>query len=263
MKGPRFESERRSSLVQHVATKRVRSVGAGLYPGRVFVRNATICVPGRLADDAARREEECGMSPSDTQLIDRPRSRRGVLGLFAAGGGAALAALLGRPERALADDGDSLVLGASNTASSTTSVSANVDDGTVIEVRNGGVGFGVGIHGFSELGPGVRGSGGVGGDFESENIALLVSGAAVFSTIGFGTVPAGRNSVFVADDRVKAEQHIAVTLVSNPGSRDLRWVEPTPGSGFRVHLSSAPPAARPATAFTYFVVDHIDAYKGG
>jgi hypothetical protein len=206
------------------------------------------------------------MTGWDIQLIDRPRSRRGVLGLFAAGGGAALAALLGRPDSALADDGDPVILGASNTASSTTSIRANVDDGTVFEVRNGGVGFGTGVHGFSELGAGVRGSseGGVAGQFESENsIALLVSGAAVFSTIGFGSVPARQNSVFVADDRVKAEQHIAVTLVSNPGSRHLRWVEPTPGSGFRVHLSSAPPAARPATAFTYFIVDHIDAWQGG
>jgi hypothetical protein len=203
------------------------------------------------------------MSASVTPLIDRPRSRRGVLGLLAAGGGAALATLFGRPERALADDGDPVILGAANTASSTTSISANVDDGTVFEVRNGGVGFAPGVHGFSELGPGVRGSGGIGGDFESENIALLVNGAAVFSTIGFGTVPAGQNSVFVADNRVKTEQHIAVTLVSNPGPRDLRWVEPTPGSGFRVHLSSAPPAARPATAFTYFIVDHISAYQGG
>jgi hypothetical protein len=206
------------------------------------------------------------MSPSDTQLIDRPRSRRGVLGLFAAGGGAALAALLGRPERALADDGDPLILGASNTASSTTSISASIEDGSVFEVRNAFVGPGTGVHGSSELGTGVRGSseGGTAGEFEAENsVALAVKGAAVFSTIGFGTVPAGQNSVFVADDRVKAEQHIAVTLVSNPGSRDLRWVEPTPGSGFRVHLSSAPPVARPATAFTYFIVDHIDAWLGG
>lgn len=206
------------------------------------------------------------MSASDSPLIDRPRSRRGVLGLLAAGGGAALATLFGRPEQARADDGDPVILGTGNTASSTTSISANFDDGTVFEVRNGGVGFGTGIHGSSELGPGVRGSseGGVAGQFESENsIALAVSGAAVFSTIGFGTIPAGQNSVFVADDRVKAEQHISVTLVSNPGSRNLRSVEPTPGSGFRVHLSSASPPARPATAFTYFIVDHIDAWKGG
>jgi hypothetical protein len=204
------------------------------------------------------------MSASDSPLIDRPRSRRGVLGLLAAGGGAALATLFGRPDQAQADDGDPLILGASNTASSMTSISANVDDGTVFEARNGGVGFCTGIHGFSELGPGVRGSGDTGGQFESENgIALLTSGAAVFSTIGFGTIPAGQNSVFVADDRVKAEQHISVTLVSNPGSRDLRWVEPIPDSGFRVHLSSAPPVARPATAFTYFIVDHIDAWQGG
>jgi len=42
------------------------------------------------------------MRGSDTQLIDRPRSRRGILALLAAGGGAALATLLGRSEAATA-----------------------------------------------------------------------------------------------------------------------------------------------------------------
>ena len=145
------------------------------------------------------------MSASNSHFIDQPRSRRGVLGLLAAGGGAGLAMLFGRPESAQADDGDPLILGASNTASSTTSVSANIDDGTVFEVRNGGVGFGTGVHGSSDLGAGVRGSSafGIAGNFESENsIALMAVGAAAFSTIGFGTVPAGQNSVFVADNRV-------------------------------------------------------------
>lgn len=67
------------------------------------------------------------MNSPDTQLIDQPRSRRGVLGFLAAGGGAVLATLLGRPERAVAADGDPVILGAANSASSKTALVGNVD----------------------------------------------------------------------------------------------------------------------------------------
>ena len=110
---------------------------------------------------------------------------------------------------------------------------------------------GYGVYGNSETG--------IGGLFgSSSGIGLGVAGRAAFSTVGAGTIPAGQNSVFVADGRVLETSLIFITLVSNPGSRDLRWVQKTPGSGFTVNLSSAPPNARPATAFTYFIVEELE-----
>lgn len=84
-------------------------------------------------------------------------------------------------------------------------------------------------------------------------LALEVVGKARFSTCGAGTVPAGDNSVFVANGAVMAVSHISVTLTGNPGQRQLRWVERVPGSGFTVHLTTGGP--KPATDFTYLIVE--------
>jgi hypothetical protein len=92
---------------------------------------------GRLARrDASSKERSAQMSASNTQLIDRPRSRRGVLGLLAAGGGAALATLFGRPEQAHADDGDPLILGTANRASTRTDLITTIDGNFAFGVEN-------------------------------------------------------------------------------------------------------------------------------
>ena len=86
------------------------------------------------------------------------------------------------------------------------------------------------------------------------DLALDVVGKARFSTAGAGTVPAGQNVVLVANPTVTADSHISVTLAWYPGTRQLHWVERSPGVGFTVNLTSAPPRAGPATPFTYLIV---------
>lgn len=86
-------------------------------------------------------------------------------------------------------------------------------------------------------------------------LALEVIGKSRFSTAGSAAVPAGDNAVVVANPAVTASSHIGVTLISDPGPRQLGWIERQPGSGFTVHLTAAPPPQRPATNFTYLIVD--------
>jgi hypothetical protein len=136
-------------------------------------------------------------------------------------------------------------------------------DGTGVR---GDSGSGLGVDGNSPSGIGVHGGSetGLGGLFESfQGVGLGVTGRAAFQTVGAGMVPAGRNSVFVADEFVTETSHISVTLIGNPGARSLQWVRRLPGSGFNVNLSSAPANQRPATPFTYFVAEHQEPLKGG
>ena len=117
---------------------------------------------------------------------------------------------------------------------------------------------GTGVFGRSDAGTGVRGDCPRGTGVEAvseEGLALDVVGKASFSTAGSGVVPAGANSGFVPAPAVTADSHISVTLASDPGERELRWVERSPGSGFTVHLSSAEKKKRPETALTYLVVE--------
>lgn len=125
-----------------------------------------------------------------------------------------------------------------------------------------GEGPGVGVHGQSRTGVGVLGTctgAGRGVNARSDSpdgMALVVEGKSGFSTAGSALIPAGENSVFVADADVTGEDsHISVTLVSDPGPRTIRWVERDPGSGFTVHLSPAPVRQRPETHLTYLIVE--------
>lgn len=117
---------------------------------------------------------------------------------------------------------------------------------------------GNGVIGNSQSGPGVHGDSisGIGGHFTTDTgVALRVEGKALFSTAGAGTIPQGQNSVPVNNPAVTPNSHISVTLVSNPGQRELKWVERDPGVGFTVRLTSATP--RPATNFTYLIVEPV------
>ena len=88
-------------------------------------------------------------------------------------------------------------------------------------------------------------------------IALEVLGKARFSTAGAGVVPQGSSSVFVANIAVTANSHITATLTGDPGNRHVRWIGRTPGSGFTLNLSLAPPSGRPETPFTYLIVEPV------
>jgi hypothetical protein len=133
----------------------------------------------------------------------------------------------------------------------------------------GGSGTGEGVHGHSSSGIGLFGSTdsgvsvqgftatGVAGWFFTDGggIALRVGGVAEFDHVGSGAVPAGQNSGFVENLTVSGSSHITVTLVSDPGSRTLRWVERVPGSGFWVHLVGGSPKNRPQIDLTYQIVE--------
>ncbi|MGH2753481.1 MAG: hypothetical protein ACRDLB_03540 [Actinomycetota bacterium] len=118
---------------------------------------------------------------------------------------------------------------------------------------HGQSGSGTGVLGISESGTAVEARSGTEGD--GTGIALLVRGKSVFTTAGSAVIPAGDNSVFVANSDVTGDSHISVTLAGDPGPRNLAWVQRDPGNGFTVHLTSAPPPKRPATPFTYLIVE--------
>jgi hypothetical protein len=88
----------------------------------------------------------------------------------------------------------------------------------------------------------------------ADGIALQVRGSARFSTAGTATIPAGTDAVFVANPAVTEESHVSVTVASDPGSRQLTWVERNPGAGFTVHMSSQTKKV-PETSLTYLVVE--------
>ena len=89
-------------------------------------------------------------------------------------------------------------------------------------------------------------------------IALDVVGRARFSTAGTGSVLEGANSVFVANGAVQADSHVSLTPTSDPGERQIKWVEVVAG-GFIVHMTSAPPPKQTAVNFTYLVMEPLPA----
>jgi hypothetical protein len=89
----------------------------------------------------------------------------------------------------------------------------------------------------------------------SPGLALDVAGKARFSTAGSASVAAGQNTAVVANPATTASSHISVTLVGDPGPRQLRWVERSPGVGFTVHFAGGPPGQRPQVPFTYLIVE--------
>jgi len=117
---------------------------------------------------------------------------------------------------------------------------------------------GTGVLGRSDAGIAVQGecpSGTALKGVSTDGLALDVVGKARFSTSGSGVVPAGDNSVVVSNSAVTAESHVSATLAGNPGNRNVAWVERDPGNGFILHMTSAPPPQRPATPFTYLIVE--------
>lgn len=125
----------------------------------------------------------------------------------------------------------------------------------------GSSGSGSGVEGVSLTGAGVRGHTQPGKTnvaveaISPDGTALNVLGKSRFSTAGSAVVPVGADSIFVPNSAVTATSHVSVTLVGDPGPRQLTWVERNPGSGFTVHLSSAPPSKRPETPLTYLIVE--------
>jgi hypothetical protein len=130
--------------------------------------------------------------------------------------------------------------------------------GTAVHGFSGGTG--TGVDGESQSGIGVRGISNTGIGVQAlnasvEGFALAVGGKSKFDTAGSAVVPAGENSAFVPNPAVTGDSHVSVTLTGDPGPRQVGWVERSPGSGFTLNLTSAPPRRRPATPFTYLVAE--------
>lgn len=135
-------------------------------------------------------------------------------------------------------------------------------------VRGSAQGAGIGVWGSSTTGDGLQadsesGHGiwassrsGTAAHFESEaGTALRVNGTAEFATAGSAVIPSGQSSLVVHDARVTTASHVSITLTSDPGNRQIAWVEPHPGSGFTVHMTPVPVRWRPRTSFTYLIVE--------
>lgn len=111
----------------------------------------------------------------------------------------------------------------------------------------------VGVVGFSESpeGVGVQAS-----NASPDGLGLRVFGRSQFNTIIDGTVPAGVDSVTIADGRVNPNSEVIVMLTGNPGRvfppgqirNGLSWVGVAPG-GFTVHLLGRAENAVPFRAF--------------
>jgi hypothetical protein len=210
-------------------------------------------------------------------------SRRRLLALLGAGGAAGIATLLSEDEARGGHDGtNTFHLGQFNHSLGSTSL-ANNGSGTTLQLfKDAGAGEalflqgkgniescasgpafnvvncvadGIAVHAFAEV---------LGTDPNSEDPvppngwALVVNGRSVFSTVGSAVIAAGAESAFVPDLAVADTSHITVTLTSNPGPRQLGWVERSPGSGFTVHLTPAPRKQRPETTLTYMVAEPLE-----
>jgi hypothetical protein len=212
-----------------------------------------------------------GHSQTGTGVIGH--SGTGTGGLFLSGSGSALS-VLGRANMTAsvaAAFGDTLFVEnqmAGPGGGGAISAVAHGDAHSVEGVANGvgvgvsgvaggdpfGEGPGDGVHGLSGTGTGVDGNSasGIGVRARSASgIALAVEGTARFSTAGFASIPAGEDSAFVPNAAVTDVSHISVTLTSDPGTRQVTWVEGSPGAGFTVHTSKK----TPETHFTYLIVE--------
>jgi hypothetical protein len=111
-----------------------------------------------------------------------------------------------------------------------------------------GDGSGVGVQGVSGTGIAVEA-------ISQHGLALAVRGRAHFETSGRAVVPKGANSVFVSNPVIDEDSHVSVTLTSDPGGRQISWVERQSGRGFTVHFSGTQHGPRPRITLTYLIVD--------
>jgi hypothetical protein len=196
-----------------------------------------------------------GRSQSGPGVAGQSQSGNAVEGFSEIGAGAFVSSLSGPGVDATSESGPG-VLGWSPGGAGVTGIGSILrGEGTVPEVGPGVLGVAPGNAAAVQcVSGGVIGGDGPPVPDPDGGLALDVVGKARFSTAGAGTIPTGQNSRFVPNPAVTANSHITVTLASNPGPRQLWWVEGNPGVGFRVRLTQAP-GPRPATNFTYLIVE--------
>jgi hypothetical protein len=105
---------------------------------------------------------------------------------------------------------------------------------------------GTAVHAQSIFGTGVEAR-------SSDGLALDVHGKARFSTAGTGTIAAGTSSKAVTvTGAVSASSAVLVTLLGDPGPRQLEYVQRAPPNGFIVRMSGN--VLRPVS-FAYLVIN--------
>jgi hypothetical protein len=189
------------------------------------------------------------------------RSRRHVLTAAIAGIATAAAGTLARPTVTRAANGDNVVLGTDNHATSPTMV-RNPDGNALRGASQIGIGLygtsregtgvsgftrkGIGVDGFAEFGAGVQGSTDFGAGvvaIGNGGTALVVLGHARFSWSGVASIPAGETSAVFdighgEDPNVYAESFVLLSPKVNLGGRAL-WYRTDPAAGrFSIHISS-------------------------
>jgi hypothetical protein len=223
-------------------------------------------------------------------MDEKPVTRTSRRALLAAAGGAAAALAaesLVRPLPAAAADGEPLVVGQANTA--TTETSLEVQDPfeyveNALEVRSAGLPYGghgcairargagqtIGMLGLSEDYTGVEGASYTGIGVHAHSVsgtALFVDNRAIFNTAGFGWVPKGQDRVIVqafsewSPATLSGISRIFVTLMADPGSVAIKYVKVDPpaeeggsfpyASSFTVYLTAK---AKSDLRFAYFVI---------
>ena len=175
-----------------------------------------------------------------TQPESKSPSRRALLAGALGGLGAFAASAIGRrsPVRA-GVDGD-VVLGAGNSATSTTSITAIGNFGDVFaassngaDAVNGYAQAGAGVFGFSATGTGVHASSNTG-------FALRSFGRIQFFTSGVVTIAAGSTSRTVAAGvNVTAGSFVLLTPRANIGTRALWFTTDPANDQFTIRLSSS------------------------
>ena len=210
--------------------------------------------------------------------VQELRTRRGVLAGVLGGVVGLVGSRFAAPPAASAADGGAVLLGANNTASARTGITATADDGVVGQSDSiGGAGLvGIGDYGLYATGAvGVMGdvaSGGTGvyafvGDAaapaptvntallasapSTAHTALRVNGKTSFSRSGRLTVSAGYSSVGKTLAGVTTSSLIIATIQTNRAGYYVQAAVPASGS-FRVYLNKT---ATAATNVAYFVIN--------
>lgn len=83
-------------------------------------------------------------------------------------------------------------------------------------------------------------------------LAVNVVGRIGLASSGIGVIPGLSITHVVADASITSTSRIFVALNSDPNPGILRWVQPTVGVGFTIHMS---PSCKQSVSFSYLVVE--------
>lgn len=166
--------------------------------------------------------------------VPRRRYGRRALMLGAAAAGAGAAAGLAAPDPAEASNGQPVLLGKSNKATATTSITNKLGNAIAGASTNA-----IGVRGSSVNATGVYASGA---------IALSVDGPVTFSTSGVATVKKGTRSVTVSSASAATYSVVLATIQQDRPGITVQSAVPANGS-FTITLTGKPAADTPVGWF--------------